>query len=252
MGKIRLIARLDIKDEYVVKGIQLEGVRKVGIPNELAKKYYAAGIDEILYIDNVASLYNRNNLDEVLFETTKSVFIPVTAGGGIRTLEDVRFLLSKGADKVAINTAAIKDENIITQVAQTFGSQCMVLSIQAKKTDSGGWEALYDNGREHSGKDVFEWIARGVALGAGEILLTSVDCDGMMRGMDYELINKACEIVNVPIIASGGVKDANDIVKAASMGVSAVAVGSALHFNKADVQNLKEDVVRKGGTLRIL
>ena len=128
----------------------------------------------------------------------------------------------------------------------------MVLSIQAKKTDSGGWEALYDNGREHSGKDVFEWIARGVALGAGEILLTSVDCDGMMRGMDYELINKACEIVNVPIIASGGVKDANDIVKAASMGVSAVAVGSALHFNKADVQNLKEDVVRKGGTLRIL
>lgn len=252
MNKIRLVSRLDIKDNYVVKGIQLEGVRRVGIPNELARKYYESGIDEILYVDNVASLYNRNSLDNVLFETTKSIFIPVTVGGGIRTVEDARFLLSKGADKVAINTAAIKDENLITQVAETFGSQCMVLSIQAKKTDSSNWEALYDNGREHSGKDVFEWIVRGVELGAGEILLTSVDCDGMMNGMDYDLIRRACEIVSVPIIACGGVKTAEDIVNAASLGVSAVAVGSVLHFNKATVQSLKSDVIKRGGALRTL
>ncbi|MCM1111999.1 MAG: imidazole glycerol phosphate synthase cyclase subunit [Muribaculum sp.] len=250
MNKIRLIARLDIKDDYVVKGIQLEGVRRVGVPQELAQEYYETGIDEILYVDNVASLYNRNSLDEVLYETTKKIFIPVTVGGGIRSVEDVRFLLSKGADKVAINTAAVKDETIITQVAEAFGSQCMVLSVQAKRTAGGNWEALYDNGREHSGKDVFEWIRRGVALGAGEILLTSVDCDGMMQGMDQELIEKACEVVNVPVIACGGVRNAQDIVKAAEMGVSAVAVGSALHFHKTTVRELKEDTLRAGGNVR--
>lgn len=252
MNKIRLIARLDIKDDYVVKGIQLEGVRKVGNPHELATKYYEAGIDEILYVDNVASLYNRNSLDRVLYETTKSIFIPVTVGGGIRTVEDARFLLSKGADKVAINTAAIKDENIISRIAETFGSQCMVLSVQAKRTISGGWEALYDNGREHSGKDVVEWICRGVELGAGEILLTSVDCDGMMSGMDFRLIQHACQAVNVPIIVCGGVKTAGDIVSAASLGASAVAVGSILHFNKTSVQKLREDTLEAGGMLRNL
>lgn len=252
MNKIRLIARLDIKDNYVVKGIQLEGVRKVGIPRDLAKKYYDTGIDEILYVDNVASLYNRNNLSDVLFETTKSIFIPVTVGGGIRTIEDARFLLSKGADKVAVNTEAIKNERIINQVAETFGSQCMVLSIQAKKTGSGYWEALYDNGREHSGKDALEWIRRGVELGAGEILLTSVDCDGMMNGMDFELIKNACQLVNVPIIACGGVRGADDIMEAASLGVSAVAVGSAFHFNRITVSQLKKDVSAQGGNLRNL
>lgn len=250
MKKIRLIARLDIKDEYVVKGIQLEGVRKIGYPNELAQKYYRAGIDEILYVDNVASLYNRNGLEEILYETTRSIFIPVTVGGGIRTIEDVRLLLSKGADKVAINTAAIKDERIISRVAETFGAQCMVLSVQAKKTVSGDWEALYDNGREHSGKDALEWVCRGAELGAGEILLTSVDFDGMMRGMDIELFRRICQLVNVPVIACGGVSGAEDVMKAAETGVSAVALGSLLHFNKISVEKLKEDVLKAGGNLR--
>lgn len=252
MNKIRLIARLDIKDNCVVKGIQLEGVRKVGTPHELARKYYDAGIDEMLYVDNVASLYNRNSLVEVLYETTKEIFIPVTVGGGIRTVEDVRFMLSRGADKVAINSAAIKNEKIISDVSRIFGSQCMVLSVQAKRTVSGNWEALYDNGREHSGKDALEWIRRGVELGAGEILLTSVDCDGMMKGMDLELIKNACQVINVPIIACGGVRTADDIVKAASLGASAVAVGSALHFNKITVQKLKEETLKAGGRLRNL
>lgn len=250
LKKIRLIARLDIKDNYVVKGIQLEGVRKIGTPNELAQKYYQSGIDEILYVDNVASLYNRNGLEEILYETTKHIFIPVTVGGGIRTVEDARLLLSKGADKVAINTAAIKDEKIIKQVAETFGSQCMVLSVQAKRTASGTWEALYDNGREHSGKDVLEWVCRAAELGAGEVLVTSVDYDGMMCGMDIMLFQRICQLVNVPVIACGGVSSAADVIEAASVGVSAVAIGSLLHFNKYTVEKLKKDVLEAGGVLR--
>ncbi|MEY8333917.1 imidazole glycerol phosphate synthase cyclase subunit [Lachnospiraceae bacterium 47-T17] len=250
MKKIRLIARLDIKDAYVVKGIQMEGVRRVGLPNDLARTYYEAGIDEILYVDNVASLYNRNGLEEILYETTKHIFIPVTVGGGIRTIEDARLLLSKGADKVAVNTAAIKDERIISEIAGTFGSQCMVLSVQAKRRASGGWEAFYDNGREHSGKDVLEWVCRGVELGAGEILVTSVDFDGRMNGMDIELFRRISQMVNVPVIACGGVSGAEDVMRAAEAGVSAVALGSLLHFHKASVEELKRDVLRAGGNLR--
>lgn len=251
MKKIRIIARLDIKDEYVVKGRQLEGVRRVGNPNELAYQYYQDGIDEILYVDNVASLYERNSIDEVLFETTKNIYIPITVGGGIRSTNDVKYLLSKGADKVAINTAAIKNENIITEVADKFGSQCMVLSIQAKRNINGGWEALYDNGREHSGKDAVNWAARGEELGAGEILVTSVDKDGMMAGMDYELIEKVSAIVNIPVIACGGVRNASDIIKAENLNISGVAIGSIFHYKKITVSKLKQDVMDLGGNIRI-
>lgn len=252
MKKIRLIARLDIKDDYVVKGIQLEGVRKVGNPNEFAIKYYNEGIDEILYVDNVASLYNRNSLDEIIFETTKNVYIPITVGGGIRNLEDVRYILSMGADKVAINTAAIKDENIITKVSNTFGSQCMVLSVQAKRNNDGTWEALYDNGREHSNKDAIEWVKRGVKLGAGEILLTSVDMEGMQNGMDIELIEKVCDCVDVPVVVSGGVGSAADVVSAAEKGAAGVAVASILHYDKSTVTEIKNEVIQLGGKVRIL
>lgn len=250
MKKIRLIARLDIKDDYVVKGRQLEGVRRVGNPNELAVRYYEDGIDEILYVDNVASLYNRNSLDQVLYESTKNIYIPVTVGGGIRTVEDVRYLLSKGADKVAINTAAIKDKTIIEQVADKFGAQCMVLSIQAKKNGSS-WEALYDNGREHSGLDAVEWAILGEKLGAGEILVTSVDKDGMMSGMDLELIDQINAVTTIPVIACGGVRNADDIIAAEKCGVSGVAVGSILHYNKISVKELKREVIGKGGNIRI-
>ena len=167
--KIRLIARLDVKDENLVKGIQLEGLRKLGDPNAFARKYYEQGIDELLYIDIVASLYNRNNLSDIVRRTVDDVYIPVCVGGGLRSVEDVRAILSMGADKVAINTAAIKRPELISEVAAAFGSQCMVLSIQAKRSRSwSGWEAYYDNGRAHSGYDVVEWAKRGVELGAGE------------------------------------------------------------------------------------
>ena len=246
--KIRLIARLDVKDTNLVKGIQLEGLRKLGDPNAFAKEYYEAGIDELLYIDIVASLYNRNNLSDIVRKTVDDVYIPVCVGGGLRSVEDVRHILSMGADKAAINTAAIKRPELITEVAEAFGSQCMVLSIQAKRSRTwpGKWEAYYDNGRAHSGYDVVEWAKRGVALGAGEILLTSVDNEGLQQGMDLELIEAVTKTVNVPVICGGGVGCGDDIVDAANAGADAVACAAVLHYKKETVTEMKEDI-RAGG-----
>lgn len=251
MKKIRLAARLDVKDNYLVKGIQLEGLRKMGRPNEFAKRYYEEGIDEIIYMDIVASLYNRNNLGEIVRRTSDEVFIPITVGGGLRSVDDVRKILSLGADKAAINTAAIKNPALITQVAKSFGSQCMVLSIEAKKTRDGLYECYYDNGREHSGLEVCEWAKKAVSLGAGEILLTSVDKEGFQRGMDLELIKAVSTAVDVPVICSGGAGNAQDVAKAATAGASAVAVASVLHYGKADVRTLKNDIIKEGIDVRL-
>ena len=251
--KIRLIARLDVKDVNLVKGIQLEGLRKLGDPNGFAREYYQQGIDELLYIDIVASLYNRNNLSDIVRRTCDEVFIPVTVGGGLRSVEDVRHSLQMGADKAAINTQAIKTPEIITQVAEAFGSQCMVLSIQAKRSRTwpGKWEAYYDNGRAHSGYDVVEWAKRGEALGAGEILLMSVDNEGLQRGMDLELIRAVTEAVDVPVICGGGVGCAQDVVDAANAGASAVATAALLHYKKATVPQLKADIRAAGVEVRV-
>ena len=249
--KIRLIARLDVKNDYLVKGIQLEGLRKMGRPHDFAVDYYRQGIDELLYMDIVASLYNRNNLSDIVYKTTGDVFIPITVGGGLRSVDDVRSILQMGADKVAINTAAIKDESIITQVAEAFGSQCMVLGIEAKKRrDAEGWEAYTDNGRNHSGKDAVEWARRGVALGAGEILLTMVDREGLEKGMDTELIAEICSAVNVPVIVSGGCGCARDAVDAARAGASAVAAASILHYKKTTVPALQAGIRELGVDVR--
>ncbi|MEE0799757.1 MAG: imidazole glycerol phosphate synthase cyclase subunit [Gemmiger sp.] len=246
--KIRLIARLDVKDENLVKGIQMEGLRKLGDPNRFAREYYEQGIDELLYLDTVASLYNRNNLSEIVRRTVQEVYIPVCVGGGLRSVEDVRLALSTGADKVAINTAAIHRPELITEVASAFGSQCMVLSIQAKRsrTHAGSWEAYYDNGRAHSGLDVVEWARRGEALGAGEILLTSVDSDGLMNGMDLDLIRAVRQAVQLPLICCGGVGCGDDIVDAAQAGADAVACASVLHYGRESVPELKDEI-RSGG-----
>ncbi len=249
--KIRLIARMDIKNDFLVKGIQLEGLRKMGRPNEFSKDYYKQGIDELLYMDIVASLYNRNNLSDIVYKTTGDVFIPITVGGGVRSVEDVRELLQMGADKVAVNTAAIKDEKIISKISEAFGSQCTVLGIEAKKRLSGvGWEAYTDNGRNHSGKEVVEWAKRGVQLGAGEILLTMVDKEGMNRGMDNELIREVCNAVNVPVIVSGGCSCGKDAVDAANNGAGAVAVAGLFHYKKTTVQQLKSEIREQGIEVR--
>ena len=251
--KIRLIARLDVKDVNLVKGIQLEGLRKLGDPNAFARRYYEQGIDELLYIDIVASLYNRNNLSDIVKKTSENVFIPVTVGGGLRSVDDVRHILSMGADKAAINTAAIKRPELITEVAEAFGSQCMVLSIQAKRsrTQEGKWEAYYDNGRQHSGLDVIEWAKRSEALGAGEILLMSVDNEGLQQGCDLELIEAVTSAVHIPVICGGGVGCADDILDAARAGADAVACAAVLHYNKATVQELKEEICAGGVEVRL-
>ena len=253
-GKIRLVARLDVKDENLVKGIQYEGLRKLGDPHDFAVRYYKQGIDELLYLDTVASLYERNNLGEILRHATQDVFIPITAGGGLRSVEDVGAVLKAGADKAAINTAALRCPQLITEVARAFGSQCMVLSVQAKRRASSnpdaGWEAYYDNGREHSGMDVLEWVRRGVELGAGEILLSSVDCEGVQKGMDQSLIAAVSALVDVPVIAAGGACCGQDVVWAAQNGASAVALGSAFHYNKLQVPELKQQLEQAGIEVR--
>ena len=255
MSRVRLIARLDVKDENLVKGIQYEGLRKLGDPHEFAVRYYRQGVDELLYLDTVASLYERNNLGDILRRATADVFIPITAGGGLRSVEDVAAILRAGADKAAVNTAALRRPELIGEVARAFGSQCMVLSVQAKRRDpadpAAGWEAYFDNGREHSGRDVLEWVKEGVARGAGEILLTSVDREGFRKGMDQELIAAVSAVVPVPVIAAGGASSAEDLFRAVEGGAQAVAVGSILHYDNTDIPALKNQLAQKGVEVRL-
>lgn len=251
MKNIRMIARLDVKGPNLVKGIQLEGLRKIGNPNEFARKYYEQGIDEILYIDIVASLYNRNNLSDIVLNCTRDVFVPITVGGGIRTIEDVNEILRCGADKIAINTAAIKNPELIKEVADKYGSQCMVLSVQAKKVAPGKWEAYYDNGRERTGIDVVKWVKQGYELGAGEILLTSVDLEGTKKGFDTELIKSVSDVVPIPVIACGGMGKPQDFTDAVMNGhADAVAVASVLHYNKYSISEIKERAYKEGINVR--
>ena len=237
---LRVISRLDIKSEHLVKGTQLEGLRKVGVPEDFATRYYQEGIDEIIYLDIVASLYGRNSILPLIENTAENIFVPLTVGGGIRNLESVRKALRAGADKVAINTAAMANPDLITEVAETFGSQCMILSIEAKSRGDGGWEAYHDNGREHSGRDVIEWIREGIDRGAGEILLTSVDREGVQKGMDLDLIEQVCEIAQIPVIASGGIGNLDHFKDVASQTtVDGIALAHSLHYNKLTISDLK-------------
>ena len=252
MRIIRLIARLDIKAPNLVKSVQLEGLRKLGDPNEFACSYYEQGIDEIYYEDIVASLYERNSLLHIIENTTRNIFVPITVGGGLRSVEDVALVLRSGADKVAINTAAIKGPDIVTKVARRFGSQCMVLSIQAKRRGES-WEAYYDNGREHSGRDVVEWAKKGQALGAGEILLTSVDKEGTAKGFDLDLIQTVTNEVNIPVIASGGMGSLADLTTAVfEGGADAVAMAHVLHYGVCSVADVRGHCISSGIPVRIV
>ncbi|MFT4662684.1 MAG: cyclase [Patiriisocius sp.] len=240
MGKVRIIARLDIKNAHVIKGIHLEGLRKVGDPNEMAKKYYDQGVDEIVFMDAVAAYYDRNSLSEIIKQACNDIFIPITVGGGLRTIEDIQVALNAGADKIAINTKAIKTPAFIEESARIFGSQCIVLSIVAKKIANNKWEAYTDNGREPTGIDVLEWAKKVEKLGAGEIMLTSIDKEGTKKGFDIELNCAVSKIVSIPVIASGGAgkeKDAVDLL--ANSNVDAVAVASLLHYELSTVSQIK-------------
>ena len=222
-----------------MKGIQFEGLRKLGDPSEYARHYYRKGIDEIYYEDTVASLYERNNLADILRKTTEEVFVPITVGGGLRDLEDIAVALKNGADKVAVNTAAIKRPDFLNEISDQFGSQCLVLSVQAKKKGAS-WEAYYDNGREPSGLDVVDWVLEGQERGVGEILLTSVDRDGTKKGLDTQLVRTAGKNLRIPLIASGGIGTPQDCADAIlEGGADAVAIATALHYGIYELGDIR-------------
>lgn len=249
--KIRLIPRLDIKGANLIKGINLEGLRVIGDPQEFARIYYEDGADELLYVDVVASLYGRNSLHEIVKRTMQDVFVPLTVTGGIRSVDDVRDVLRAGADKVGINTAATKRPELISEVANKFGSQCMVLSIEAKKVSAGRWVAYTDNGREPSGYDVIEWAQRAVELGAGEILLTSVDNEGTRHGFETELIYAVSEAVPVPVIASGGMGSTRDAVFALTDGrADALSMADYLHYKRGTLSDIRAALRDSGLNVR--
>lgn len=239
MLKKRLIARLDVKGSHLIKGVRMDGWRKLGDPGNFCLEYDRAGIDEIIYMDVVASLYGRNGLLSLVSRTCADVFTPLTVGGGVSSVEDVRELLNAGADKVAVNTAVLERPELITEISNKFGAQCMVLSIEAKNTGSG-WMAYSNNGRDRSNKSVVDWAIEGEKLGAGEILLSSVDQDGTNQGMDREIIQKVAGGVSVPVVASGGVGSNEDVVAGFVSGAAGVAVASALHYKKISVSAIRD------------
>ncbi|KRO46858.1 MAG: imidazole glycerol phosphate synthase cyclase subunit [Ilumatobacteraceae bacterium] len=248
---LRLIARLDIKGANLIKGIHLEGLRVVGDPQIHAAKYYQDGADEIVYMDTVASLYGRNNLVDVVSRATEHVFVPITVGGGIRSVEDARTLLRAGADKIAINTAAIKDPKLIRQLSDVWGSSTIVLSIEAKKTGDNKWEAYTDNGRERTGLDVAQWAETGAKLGAGEIFVTSVDQEGTRKGFDCELVAEITKRVEIPVIASGGfgsLDHLSQLVKTAKP--TGVAIADSLHYNRYSFEQIRSFCLANGISTR--
>jgi cyclase len=237
MLKTRIIARLDIKGQNLIKPINLEGLRIVGDPEVYARGYDKEGVDELLFMDAVASLYGRNNLESLVERVSQRVFCPITVGGGIRSIEDASKMLRAGADKVAINTAAIKRPELITEISEKFGSQCMVLQVDAKKAD-GFYEVYIDGGREKTGRNVTEWVEEATALGAGEILLTSIDHEGTRKGYDLDLI-KAIK-TNIPVVASGGCGNPMHCVEAIKAGADAVACADILHYRRHSLEDIRE------------
>jgi cyclase len=250
---VRIIARLDLKGPNVVKGIHLEGLRIVGSPAELAGRYYRQGADELLLIDIVASLYQRETFLDIVRAAAGEVFVPITVGGGIRSLEDIALTLRNGADKVAINTAAIARPALLTEASEAFGSQCIVLSVEAKRQFGGGrqWEAWTDNGRERTGRSVLDWVAEGERLGVGEILVTSIDKEGTTRGLDLELMAEVRRRVRIPVIASGGVGRSEHVAEAFSQkAADAVACAYVLHAGLVNVAQIKDEVRARGIPVR--
>lgn len=226
----RIIPRLDIKGPNLVKGIHLEGLRVLGSPEVFAQYYYENGADEIIFQDVVASLFERNSLHEIISRTAKNIFIPITVGGGIRSIEDIHDVLRAGADKVSLNTAVVRNPLFIEEAAKMFGSSTIVVAIEAIKGVDGNYYAFIDNGREETGFEVTKWVEKITKLGAGEIVITSVDRDGTSLGYDLELLKKVKAATTIPVVAHGGASDF-DNVKEASKYVDAIAIASALHYD---------------------
>ena len=229
----RIIAKLDIKGPDLVKGIHLEGLRVLGNPNFFAKEYYTDLVDELIYQDVVASLYQRNNILDIVNKTSKNIFIPLTVGGGIKSIDDIKMALKVGADKISMNTAAVKNPEIINNAANTFGSSTIVISIEASKNNKGEYMVFTDNGREETGKKVIDWAKEVFKRGAGEIILTSIDNEGTGSGFDNDFINKVSNKIDIQVIAHGGAGSKEDVLDVfQKTKASAVALSSILHYSK--------------------
>lgn len=236
---MRIIARLDVQPPHVVKPIQYEGLRKLGTPNEMANKYYRLGVDEIIYIDIVSSLYRRDPIFDLIEAASQGVFVPIAAGGGIRSLEDALKIIKFGADKVVLNTHAILSPGLIKEISDVLGSQSVVINIEAKKHNEW-WECYTDCGRNPTGINVLSWIDEVIKLGAGEIIISSVDNDGMQNGFDIELIKLACEQSSVPVIAASGAGSISHILDLISQAKpSGIAIASSLHYDSFDFNDLR-------------
>lgn len=253
MKNVRIIPRLDIKGQNVVKPVQTEALRIVGKPKELAYRYYEEGADELIYLDIVASLYQRNIDFDLLKSVMQDIFIPVTVGGGIRTIHDINNALRAGADKVAINTHVIHHPEFITEAAKEFGSQCVVLFVEANKRPNGSYEVYTDGGRERSGVEALSWVRRAIELGAGEILLSSIDQDGTRRGYDLELLEHISRFATVPVIAHGGAGGLDSFAEAIAKGkADALSASSVFHYNEHTISEVKVFLKAHGFSVRTL
>lgn len=247
----RIIPCLDVRDGKVVKGINFVGIKEVGDPVECAKEYNRQGADEIVFLDITATHEGRGTMLDVVSRTAKEVFIPLTVGGGINSIEDFKNTLRAGADKVSVNSAAVRNPQLIADAADQFGDQCVVVAIDAKRID-GSFHVVVNGGRIDTGLDAIEWAKKAVSLGAGEILLTSMDTDGMKNGFDHKLLNAVCNVVNVPVIASGGcgtLEHFSDVFE--QTGADAALAASLFHYRELTVEQVKTHLKEKGIPVRM-
>jgi len=250
---VRIIPRLDIKGPNLVKGVHLEGLRVLGSPEDFARFYYTQGADELIYQDAVASLYERNSLKEIIERTSKEIFIPLTVGGGLRTVEDIREVLRAGADKVAINTAVVGRPELIKEASRAFGSSTVIVSIEAIKNPDGTYEACVDYGRQRTGIDVFDWALQVAEMGAGELLVTSIDREGTGKGYDLELNKQIAESVGIPVIACGGAGNLEHFREVIEIGkADAVSAASVFHYNFIRQREYTDDQARTEGNVEFL
>ena len=247
----RIIPCLDVNDGRVVKGVNFVGLKDVGDPIELAKRYDQQCSDEVVFLDITASYEQRDIIKDLIERGAKELSIPLAVGGGIRTIDDFRMILASGADKVSVNSAAIANPDLIKEAADEFGVQCVVVAIDAKKRASGGYDVYVKGGRENTGIDLIEWVKKCQELGAGEILLTSMDADGTKAGYDIDMINAVCDVVDIPVIASGGCGSIQDIVDVfKKTNCDAALVASLFHFGEATVEQVRQELRKEGINVR--
>lgn len=252
MYTTRIIPCLDIKDGRVVKGINFVNIRDAGDPVETAAAYDKAGADELVFLDITASSDAREIKADLVRKISEAIFIPFTVGGGIRTIEDFRAILREGADKVAVNSAAIMNPSLISEAAEIFGSQCVVVAIDAKRNDKGSWNIYKNGGRVDMGIDAIEWAKKAYELGAGELLVTSMDCDGTKEGFDIELTRRISEVVPIPVIASGGAGTMEHFRDVLTEGKADAALAASLfHYKEMEIKDLKEYLRKEGISVRL-